>query len=369
MSLELNWRIKQFIKYSLPYGLVEKILWMRENEYIQDYLEYKERGGGFFDENVKANYKMIVAIQGFGYSGSGAVVDLLREYDVNTVFGHVDREGSLSNLQITAGEMDFMRLSGGLFDIEKHINDNNIFINDALLHRYLKLVQATTICRRNARVRDLFYGLFDYLTENNLWGLSQRFYNRHILPSGKSEIFFLKQMNPKEFEAIIKFFLITLFNILNVSCKEIIVLDQFCSDMNFNYKHYSQYIDNFKFIAVYRDPRDIYTFALLNNIEWIPHNNADSFVRWCRIMYRRFGIQDTSYLTVRFEDLITNYDQTVKSIEDYIGIDSNKHNTPLKHFNPSVSAENMSIWKKYRHKYKEHYDYIFDELMPYCFMS
>lgn len=65
--------------------------------------------------------KDIISVQGFGYSGSGAVVDLLREYQNFTVWGIFEADSHSSNIQqpknqITK-EIDFLRLSGGLFEL------------------------------------------------------------------------------------------------------------------------------------------------------------------------------------------------------------------------------------------------------------
>ncbi len=360
--------IKVIIKNILPYGIIERKNKRYEYSYLQNYLDYKKINTSL-EFDTKANYKSIIVVQGFGYSGSGAIVDLLREYSNCSVFGYVDQEGSLSCQQMAAGEMDFMRHSGGIFEIEKQIGDNNVFINDALLHRYLKLVETTEICKASKTIKHLFYNLFDKITENNDWNLSKRFYNPHLLPAGKSEIFFLRQIEKNDYFILIRSFLTTLFNILNNTKKEVIVLDQFFSDMNFDLSHYCSYIDNLRYIVVYRDPRDVYTFAVIKNVEWIPHNSVKQFVNWCKIMYRRFNVQNTQYLSIRFEDLITKYDETINIIELFTGLSNTNHIAIKKHFNPQVSAGNMTIWKKYVGTYRADYDIILDKLRPYCYVD
>lgn len=358
--------LRKIIVDCIPWGIIKKKRSKKAYSYIREYLDYKAIGQSQ-ELNSTPNYNTVVSVQGFGYSGSGAVVDVLREYNNCNVFGYVDPEGSLSNQVTASGEMDFIRHSGGLFEIEKHIGDNNIFQNDFLLHNYLKLVSSTSICQVYDDVKYLFYDFFDKISENNIWNQNNRYYNAYLLPSGKSELLFLKSMTYMEYVEVASSFLVSVFNSINTSKKDIIVLDQVFSDMNFDYNHYAQYCDNLKFIAVYRDPRDVYTFAKIKDVEWIPHNNVSDFINWNRIMYRNFDIHSNSYLSVRFEDLVTNYERTINVIESYVGLNNSNHIFKHKHFSPSVSAQNIEIWKDHIYEFGKDFEEIYNNLTAYCF--
>lgn len=359
--------IKQIIKQILPFGIINKLVCKRQRKYIDDYLDFKQRCKQVTFDMVP-NYKSVISIQGFGYSGSGALVDLLREYDNCNVFGYVDAEGSLSTQQIAAGEMDFMRHSGGIFDIEKHIEDNNVFQNDLVLHNYLKLVSSTRICQTSEKIKQLFFTLFDKISALQIWNISARSYNGHILPPGKSEILFLKELTLKEYINIVRKFVISVLNNLNFGFnKQNLVLDQFFNDLNFDYTHYSKYIDNLKYIVVFRDPRDVYTFAKTKNVPWIAHETVEDFIVWNKIMYSKFSIESSEYLVVRFEDLVLNYNLIVPKIEEYIGLSSCNHIHMLKYFDPTESKKNVSIWKDYLSEYGSDYNVIEQEFGNYCY--
>lgn len=366
MSKRLIELLKGVTIACVPYGIVNKRRAIQSYSYIQDYLDYKKSNNTVsFDQ--KPNYKSVITVQGFGYSGSGAVVDLLREYRNCNVFGYVDSEGSLSKQVIASGEMDFFRHSGGLFEIEKYIGDNNVFINDSLLHRFLKLISVTEICRISPDVRRAFFSLFDEITENNYWWLNHRFYNAHLLPQGKSEFLYLKPLSVTDYIDIVRKFLVVILNDINEVNKDTIVLDQAFADMNFDYSHYKRYIENLKCIVVYRDPRDVYTFAKIKDVEWIPHSTVEEFINWNRIMYHNYNIENKTFLSVRFEDLVCDYDNTVSIIENYLGLPSSDHTMKLKHLSPMESSKNVGIWKKHIDEYRSDYDIITNQLMPYCY--
>ena len=359
--------IKQVLKNILPYGIINSIIERRQRKYIDEYSKFKQSSERIqFAETP--NYKNVISIQGFGYSGSGAVVDLLREYESCNVFGYVDSEGSLSAQQIAAGEMDFMRHSGGIFDIEKHIGDNNVFQNDFILHNFLKLIYTTGICQTSDNIKKIFYSLLDKISTFQMWNMPARSYNGHLLPSGKSEILFLKGLTLEDFYGIVRGFLISVLNELNSdSNKQDIVLDQFFNDCNFDYSHYSKYIDNLKFIIVYRDPRDVYTFARIKNIPWIAHDTVGDFISWNKIMYSKFSVNSKEYMAIRFEELVLNYSTVVPKIEEYIGLSSCRHKNKYKHFDPQISKKNVSIWKEHIAEYGNDYNKIEQELGIYCY--
>lgn len=48
---------------------------------------------------------------------------------------------------------------------------------------------------------------------------------------------------------------------------------------------------------------------------------------------------------IKFEDLILNYDKTVNSIFEFIGIDKHGQTQKKVFINPTVSAKNIGQWK------------------------
>ena len=56
---------------------------------------------------------------------------------------------------------------------------------------------------------------------------------------------------------------------------------------------------------------DIY----LDKIE--QETTVEEFINWNRIMYHNYNIENKTFLSVRFEDLVCDYDNTVSIIENY----------------------------------------------------
>ena len=73
----------RFSPWILPYNVYRK----KENkgEFLKGYLSYSEKPWDAEDE--KHPFKTVVSVQGFGYSGSGAVLDLLCESNACEVIG------------------------------------------------------------------------------------------------------------------------------------------------------------------------------------------------------------------------------------------------------------------------------------------
>ena len=51
-------------------------------------------------------------------------------------------------------------------------------------------------------------------------------------------------------------------------------------------------------------------------------------------------------LKIRFEDLVLNYEETKKEIEEFLCLTEENHISKFKYFNPLQSNKNVMIWKK-----------------------
>ena len=95
-------RLYNIIRWLIPYGIVssyKEMKYKRRHNFIELFKQYvdSKQKCEFIEENP---YESIVSVQGFGYSGSGAIVDLLREYNNTLVIGFVDFEGSVTSREI-----------------------------------------------------------------------------------------------------------------------------------------------------------------------------------------------------------------------------------------------------------------------------
>ena len=73
---------------------------------------------------------------------------------------------------------------------------------------------------------------------------------------------------------------------------------------------------------------------------------------------------DHRVLRINFEDLIYKYDDTKKTVFDFLDIDESDHINKFKYFDPKVSIKNVGIWKK--HENQDDMNKIYEELKEYC---
>ena len=361
-----------FFKFILPYGLYTYIHSKRNpNYFINAYNEYLNNG--FVEEkqrmiHLETNYKSIVSVQGLGYSGSGAILDLLCEMNNCEVVGTVKKTKTLGIDHNGSFEFDFLRLSGGLFEFEKYIDSYNYFQNDAFVNRLISYLNEFSLFKFDRNVQYLFCDFINKMTHHQIMGIKGVPYNYHLNPLKKSsDIFFLKHLSIVEYRETCKIFLEKLFSYLNINNKSIVILDQLLSDFTFDLNKYNDYLPGFKLILSYRDPRDVYTLACEHNIGWISHRNVNSFIDWYKMMTLNINLNTTDYLVVQFEKLITDYDNQVRRIMNYLDISQGEHDDVLKktYFDPRKSIVNVGLWKS--NKNSEDIELIYNSLKEYCF--
>lgn len=116
----------------------------------------------------------------------------------------------------------------------------------------------------------------------------------------------------------------------------------------------SRYFDNLYVITTERDPRDIYLNA---KYRWLtldhPSQNVDFFCeyyRWIRSLIPR--TEKKEVLKIQFEDLVFHYEDTVEKIEDFLGFEAKNHIYPKKYFVPEKAALNCNLKNVYREEKK-----------------
>lgn len=353
----------------LPYWVVSKVQQKRRDNrsFINGYLSYLATNVSSIHYKNANGFSSVVSVQGFGYSGSGAVLDLLREYDDVFVVGHVDKEGSATQNVGLGYEVDFLRMAGGLLEIERYLGCHNIFQADALLHRFTLMIQNSQIYRSIPESRPYFYNFFSEIcTINCSTSPKYQYYNAYLRHDSKV-ILMLNELTITEYRKLCEKLINTILSLFKTSKKMggVIVLDQLFSDMEFDLEQDKQYIPNLKTIVVYRDPRDIFYFARKDKVEWIPWK-VENFIDWYKRLIQNFDVAEkTVYLSIRFEDLVLQYEETVHRIEDYLNISSNSHIGIRSCFKPSLSAQNIGIWKSDIKNFEE-YQKIELELKQLC---
>ena len=376
-------KLRKVIKSILPHGLLMYIIGQRLRE--------------FSIENYRKNYivpemdkdpkillgdmpEQVISIEGFGYSGSSALVDFFKEFDNCSVWGFSDVKdgGKLARQHSNqhACEINFMRLAGGIFEIEKLIESKNMFVNDALINRFISLIDYSLV---QAGKQNSFYNIYfkklvcDFLNtliDFSIDGLDYSYFNPHLnnFSKNKCSIYFMKNLSKNEFISLSHMFLEKLIRAQKV--KKFLVLDQFLSDTEYDLKKYSNYISNLKTIMVYRDPRDVYMTAKNLNIPWIPVNQIHLFIKWYKLMVKNIPLMrdEASVLIIRFEDLVLDYDNLIKSIMEFLNIEFSSHVYPKGYFDPAISIKNIGLWKNnITVSEVENIKLIHEELCEWCY--
>lgn len=337
---------KEIIKNILPYGISVKYLKRREATYSLNKLFSTHRNNGSLQQSVISKYNTIISVCGFGYSGSGAVIDLLREYNSIGVLGNVEKEATKTSNDKNTGEIDYLRVAGGLFDLELNISISNIFLKDQAIHRFISLVEKSVLYRNSPDFQLLTCDFLDEIVDFYIPNIPGPAYNVHLKEIERTDcIYFMKPLTIEQYRQLSSRYLYSLFNSLHIEGENILAADQLLSDYSFDIEHYRQYLPNVKLIYVYRDPRDVFAFARIKKIDWIPHDNADIFIRWFSLCVGSLTQSKRDYFTVRYEDLIFDYKDQVKRIEEYIGISSDKHINIKSCFDPSISCKYVGLWR------------------------
>lgn len=198
-----------------------------------------------------------------------------------------------------------------------------------------------------------------------------------IIPAGKKRDFWIPLKNEicyagtydeKKFLTSTCNYTDALLDKFNTEKKEYTMLDQLVPPTNL--VRYSRYFSDIVIFVVERDPRDLY---LLEKLYWkgkvAPAYNVKVFCDWYEWTRKQFELFElpTNALKVQFEDLIYDYNNTVKRIMDFVGIEEKHHIFPKSKLNPEISMKNTRIWKKFP-EFEEDVRYIENRLSKYCYI-
>jgi hypothetical protein len=306
----------------------------------------------------------MIGVCGFGYTGSSAVIDFLKEYtDLNFIH---------SEFPIVYRPDGFLALENYLFD-----NINRFLSSDYAISRFRFMVKTyineLKLDKKNRKLAlnrlELFvesitqvkwyspvvghkaanvYGSarapLKYYLMNRLYNLSVKLRLNYIDFRLKGYRYF--SVKPDDFLELSKKFISDFLEIISDGKNRNLVLDQpFSAD---NTKKASRYFDNPKVIVVDRDPRDLYIYAKIirGGINFIPTNTVEDFVLYykkIRETYLSNGPYDNKMqLYIFFEDLIYRYEETTDKIIQFLGL--NKKNFNKTFFNPKESKRYTKLY-------------------------
>lgn len=119
-------------------------------------------------------------------------------------------------------------------------------------------------------------------------------------------------------------------------------------------------------VVIDRDPRDLYfdeKYTTSPDGKFFPRTNVQDFVAYYRNM-RKHVSDNPRVLRIRFEELIYEYDSSVKKIEDFLHL--GEHKRPKTGFNPERSINNTQQIRLHPND-KAEIEYIEKELPEFLF--
>lgn len=308
----------------------------------------------------------IITCASFYGSGSSALTDLVAEYsDVK---------------DLTNYEFRFLYDLDGVTDLEYHLCECHDRHNSGhAIKRFIKLSKFNAGTFFNARYEPFFQNQYMKLTQEYVDELIEISYPGwwfyDVYDKGRAYYYFMMQINKilrklthgkkrilpnekilcshpseKKFIELTQKYVAKLMRAANSEDAPYLEIDQLLPSQNIN-KVLRYFSDRIYVFIVDRDPRDIYTS---NRFYWKEHicptDDVDVFCDWF-IYTRESGHYETYdndiVCRLQFEDIIYNYQDTVKRIERITGLRPENHNLQFQKLNPQRSVNNTQLWKKH----------------------
>jgi len=332
----------------------------------------------------------VVVPTGYMGSGSSAVTDLFSEVE-----GYTCVNGNY--------EYVFMHCPNGVFDLEdKLIIGNNVVRSDEALHSFYYCMKNLFekkhywVADYNNKIgkdfmnwcNEFIDSLIDDKVTDAYWYYQEnpnfQIYARKLIskllkaishnkvktkPGVRYDEMWISYVSEDDFYKRAQFFLERFFCQMGLESNNII-LDQFLLPHNlFRMKRY--FDDNCKAIVVERDPRDVF---LLNKYFWsnavCPVPYSFDVGKFCSNYKKMRDIEgktnDRNIKRIRFEDLVYEYDDTVKGIFEFLSISEDKHICPRTKLIPEKSRTNTQLFLKNKEFEKEAF-YIEKHLKKYIY--
>ena len=321
----------------------------------------------------------MIGICGLGYSGSGALIDLLKEFEGIRVYDEI--------------EFDFVYAPDGIEDLYYHLCENPVryLSGNTAIKRFINLTK--NFSRSTSSYMKATNGKFAEITDNFLRSIIQAqwkgsdIYEKinscelkktlkyriggridgclHKIIGSKGTHLSYSNMylsvNPEDFISKSRKYLSDIMIAAGIVGGNVVLNQPFPSN---NPERYFKYYDNPVAIVIDKDPRDQFILAkriLGVNGSFIPTDNVDSFIAYYEKMHES---QCRNVLRLNFEDLVYEYESTVKLVSGTCKL--GKHTTPRKFFDPDISINNTQLFKHYP-EYKDDVNRIEKRLEKYLY--
>jgi hypothetical protein len=321
-------------------------------------------------------------LSGFGLSGKGAFIDLMREfkgYDVprssfefsliRVKDGIIDLEDALvSNWSPVRSDVAIKRFRRVVFDLGESYGRRQVYksltlsgakLNEMFGGKFIEISERYI----NSLIDDTYIGPVVYpLQDDNVCNRAhKKIVSKITNDSYLHEVIYIATGD--DFIKKTREYLSELFwtrsNVDGVTHVMHNAFEPFYPKKSMNY------FPGAKSIVIDRDPRDIYLNALNHKLTNDVPKNIVNFVNRFRMLREKVdGRPDKDILRINFEDLVLNYDNSLNKIYNFLGENESSHINKKKYFNPEISQNGVGIWKG--KKYKKEIDYIKENLDSYC---
>lgn len=330
---------------------------------------------------------MFLGVCGYGATGSGAVVGLLKEYPELVVCDKAELQEAFK--------------PDGLQDLEYHLVKQYArhMSGDIAISRFKKsityyktpMVGKAIPPKEYIRISNEFV---DSLVQGTWWGIDNSDYNtghpylNFLVLLYKKLVFpyyekvtgrpfnhwparkMYLSIEPNDFYEKTKKYTDNLIRAYGADLNQTVVFDQVFEGNA--PQNCFPFFRNPKAIVVDRDPRDLF---LVGNFadraagegRFMPREDVKTFVEYYRRIRMRQKKEDTEQiLFIQFEDLIYNYDNTVNKIEKFVGCTD--HVDVKKYFKPEVSINNTQLYNNPKYvNFLDKIKYIESQLPEYLY--
>ncbi len=308
------------------------------------------------------NNRQFVLVAGYGWTGSSALVDMLKEYDhmyeadvefrlIKDPKGIADLYNNIVTkwdpLNVDIAIRDFLWLVNKLNKPKNKLSFNSglgycNYFGDNYLKASKQYLSDITDFKYSS-----FWWYLDFI--NTPFNIYKRKISKKLFKDTKNEQMFFSDISSEYFIEKTHIFITSLFEPIIDRDSRYIILDQAVSAQNCLQEMI--FIPDSKVIIVDRDPRDIYADLMkdgnLIGQELKKSHDVNKYIAWHKALRKsRSDIKGSeNVLFIRFEDLIYSYDETERSIEEFLGLSHDGHKRRKEIFTPEISAKNVGFWK------------------------
>ncbi len=305
---------------------------------------------------------MFIGVNGFGETGSGAVLDYLKEFDKVTVKGDL--------------EFTYLTALDGLLYLERALMHPYSRTSDSIsaIKRFLDMVDKwKSFYQSRGLPSELFTQSAQQFVDSITmvkwyWGYKNfsyrsiyflhHFMMKVVIPrmerktGHRAQCWPLKEVRfsvrPDNFYEAAQQHIDELLKGMGVNQEEIVALDQpFGTN---NPQACFPFIKDPYAIVVDRDPRDLYVSGktkLMGQWRFFPIETVDDFITYYKALRKDqpYSENHPRVLKVQFEELVYEYDKTTAQIRQFLDLPENTH--PKSIFDPSKSIANTQVFIRY----------------------